>query len=321
MKNDDLDLDSSDTTARTVMAGDTVNIAYSNATTGGANNYVSCVIENGGGTVLFYGKLAQNTASSTASFTVPAAADLPDGDYTVKLFSEETNGDNMTDFCSEPIAISMTVDNSLPFVAVTDITGVPTTATSGTPLTLSGTVAPTDATNKAIAWSVKDAGGTGANITDGNTLNTTAAGAVIVTATIINGATASTNYTKDFTITVSSGGGTPTYTISYNANNGTGTMTAETVTQSGNYQIKPNAFSRIGYTFSGWNTAADGNGTTYAAGAVISNVQAGITLYAQWIRNDSGSGDDSGSNPTPTQTIYPVRSHFGTWGGSGTATG
>jgi len=87
-------------------------------------------------------------------------------------------------------------------VAVKDITGVPTTATAGTPLTLTGTVNPANATNKAIAWSVVSAGTTGAKIS-GVTLTTTAAGTVTVLATIPNGASATANYTQKFTITVS----------------------------------------------------------------------------------------------------------------------
>ena len=44
------------------------------------------------------------------------------------------------------------------YVAVTDITGIPTEMTAGEDLTLTGTVTPETATNKAITWSVKDAG-------------------------------------------------------------------------------------------------------------------------------------------------------------------
>jgi hypothetical protein len=88
------------------------------------------------------------------------------------------------------------------FVPVTDITGVPTTTRGGTGLALTGTVAPTDATNQTIAWSVFDAGTTGATIS-GSTLNTTAAGTVTVRATVTNGLTASTDYTQDFIVTVS----------------------------------------------------------------------------------------------------------------------
>jgi len=91
------------------------------------------------------------------------------------------------------------------FVAVTDITGLPTTATAGTPLTLSGTVTPSNATNTTITLSVKNAGTTGATIS-GNTLNTSAAGEAIVTATIVDGTAQGTDYTKDFTVTVNQSG-------------------------------------------------------------------------------------------------------------------
>jgi len=94
------------------------------------------------------------------------------------------------------------------FVPVTGITGVPTTATAGTPLTLSGTVVPNNATNQAITWSVQNAGTTGSTIM-GDILNTTAAGTATVRATIMNGTAVGTNYTQDFFVTVATGGGNP----------------------------------------------------------------------------------------------------------------
>jgi hypothetical protein len=89
-----------------------------------------------------------------------------------------------------------------PFVPVTNITGVPSEATAGTDLALSGTVAPANATNQAIIWSVPSAGTTGASIVEGNKLRTTSEGTATVTATIINGASETTNYTQDFDIAV-----------------------------------------------------------------------------------------------------------------------
>jgi hypothetical protein len=87
------------------------------------------------------------------------------------------------------------------FVQVSNITGVPTTAFVGIPLTLTGTVQPDNATNQAIVWSVTDAGTTGATIA-GNTLSTTAAGTAIVTATIVNGSEPGIDYTQAFEIEV-----------------------------------------------------------------------------------------------------------------------
>jgi formylglycine-generating enzyme required for sulfatase activity len=60
---------------------------------------------------------------------------------------------------------------------------------------------PTNATNKTIVWTVASMGITGATVS-GNTLNTTTVGTVSVTATIINGLTASSDYTEEFMITV-----------------------------------------------------------------------------------------------------------------------
>jgi|GEM_PF-1700544 len=72
------------------------------------------------------------------------------------------------------------------FVSVQDIIDVPATVPPGAPLTLSGTVLPADATHKDIKWTVKDAGATGATITDG-VFNASVAGTATVTATIENG--------------------------------------------------------------------------------------------------------------------------------------
>ncbi|MEE1253465.1 MAG: InlB B-repeat-containing protein [Paludibacteraceae bacterium] len=69
---------------------------------------------------------------------------------------------------------------------------------------------------------------------------------------------------------------TQTYTISYNANGGSGTMESTTNV------VAANTFTREGYTFAGWNTVADGTGTSYAAGDYISS---DLTLYAQWEEN------------------------------------
>jgi hypothetical protein len=89
------------------------------------------------------------------------------------------------------------------FVPVTSITAIPTTGTVGTGLTLTGTVNPSNATNRNITWSIVTAGSTGATITGGNTLRATSAGTVTVRATINNGLAQGSNYTRTATITFS----------------------------------------------------------------------------------------------------------------------
>lgn len=80
-------------------------------------------------------------------------------------------------------------------------------------------------------------------------------------------------YIDDFSITVSSG-----FTVTFNANGGSGTMADQTASSA--TALTTNAFTRTGYTFAGWNTAAGGGGTTYANGASFP-FTASTTLYAQ----------------------------------------
>ena len=73
-------------------------------------------------------------------------------------------------------------------------------------------------------------------------------------------------------------------TITFDANGGTGTMDAQTTESGTDTVLTTNAFTHEGYTFSGWNTTADGTGTAYADGATV-NLSESITLYAQWTPN------------------------------------
>lgn len=88
----------------------------------------------------------------------------------------------------------------------------------------------------------------------------------------------STNSVYIEKVVITTGGGGSTYTVNYDANGGTGTMTSQT--GSASYTVKNNSFTApTGGTFTGWNTAADGSGTAYSAGATIAT---DATLYAQW---------------------------------------
>ena len=64
-----------------------------------------------------------------------------------------------------------------------------------------------------------------------------------------------------------------------------------------------NTFTRTGYTFNGWNTAANGSGTTYANGATYS-FAADVTFYAQWTANTYTVTFDANGGITP---IRPAR--------------
>ena len=81
--------------------------------------------------------------------------------------------------------------------------------------------------------------------------------------------------------------------VSFDSNGGTGTQTAQ---QSGiPIALSANTFTRSGYNFAGWNTSANGSGTTYADTASFP-FSADTTLYAQWTTTTSGSVGSSGSS-------------------------
>ena len=78
-----------------------------------------------------------------------------------------------------------------------------------------------------------------------------------------------------------------TLTINFDGNGSTGGSTASQQIAAGNTaSLNANGFTRNGYAFTGWNTAADGSGTSYADGADYTVTPATgdvtITLYAQW---------------------------------------
>jgi len=113
--------------------------------------------------------------------------------------------------------------------------------------------------------------------------------------------------------------------VTYNGNNGTYSMggslpdanvtnvtdvfykAGDTVTVLGN----TGNLSITTYTFAGWNTAADGSGTSYSAGNSTFRISSSTTLYAKWTYNGNctlsynGTGSTGGTAPTDAKS-YPV---------------
>ena len=74
------------------------------------------------------------------------------------------------------------------------------------------------------------------------------------------------------------------YTVVFNANGGAGSMPNQTMTYDTFANLSANTYAYAGHTFAGWNTQADGTGTSYADGENVKNLaESGeVTLYAQW---------------------------------------
>ena len=87
---------------------DTVTLNYTGATTG-INEYISAIIADNSGTQ-YYSRVAQPTAESgTVEIKIPS--DIAPGSYTLKVFSEQYNGDYNTDYASNFTDIALTVEN------------------------------------------------------------------------------------------------------------------------------------------------------------------------------------------------------------------
>ena len=97
-------------TEKTVSAApdDTVTLNYKGATTG-KNEYISVILADNNG-AQYYGRVAQPTAESgTVEIKIPS--DIAPGDYTLKVFNEQYNGDYKTDYASNFTDIALTVEN------------------------------------------------------------------------------------------------------------------------------------------------------------------------------------------------------------------
>ena len=71
-------------------------------------------------------------------------------------------------------------------------------------------------------------------------------------------------------------------TITFDANGGQGTMGPQKVLKNASAGLIANTFTREHYVFTGWNTEANGNGTSYADKDPVTLPYDNLTLYAQW---------------------------------------
>lgn len=81
-------------------------------------------------------------------------------------------------------------------------------------------------------------------------------------------------------------------TVTFDANGGAGSMATQSAGTA--TALTSNTFTRTGYTYTGWNTAANGTGTAYANGASYP-FTSNATLYAMWTANSGGSGNATSS--------------------------
>lgn len=172
--------------------------------------------------------------------------------FTVTDFNSSGQGTTSTHSNSIAVAPARQYPVTSPPPAATTTTAPPTTTTS--PITTTTTTPP----------------GSGDGSGGGSPTTTTTI-PVTTTTTLV---TTTTSPAKITTTT-----STVPHTVSFDANGGAGTMANET--HSNAASLTANSFNRVGYTFSDWNAALNGSGTSYANGADYPFASS-VTLYAQW---------------------------------------
>ncbi len=282
------------TSVSTTDHGGDIEITYSGAKTGD-NEYISVLLKDDNGNPTYYGRSAENLSAESGTVTIPVAAGLTAGEYTLYVYNEQYNGDKMTDLASELKSIPLTVAEAATYTVTyapgANGTGTASTATKleGTPLTLAGeSFTRTGYTQ--TGWATVDGGE-----------KDYALGAI---------------YKNDEAITLYPVWTANQYTVTLDSNGG-GAVTPSTVTatydQSLNNLPVP---KRLRYVFSGWYDAqaggkqyVDGNGNSTARYDKTEN----CTLYAQWqeapictVTFDPNGGTLTGAATSSEQQNAPI---------------
>lgn len=90
--------------------------------------------------------------------------------------------------------------------------------------------------------------------------------------------------------------------LTYDANGGKGATDPAPGAAGGSVTVAKNGFKRSNYTFTGWNTQADGKGTAYKPGDTFTLTDKDTVLYAQWSRNSGSAGTGTSGTAKPTDS-------------------
>ena len=219
----------STTAVSTTPAGGDVSIAYTGAEVGTdiLPEYLSAMLVNSSNQVLYYGRLKKIAlaadAGGTQTITIPA---LTAGNYTLKIFNEQYNGDYNTDYASAFNDVALTV--SAPSATVGNVT---VSGTANTPLnsqtatvTLTNDTFTTTSYTNCASWFT--------NLPTGITASATVTSGNIATITFGGTPTAASTEAMAITIPAASltGGAAITATTNANANYNIVAPTPQTVT-------------------------------------------------------------------------------------------
>jgi len=194
--------------------------------------------------------------------TIATTGALTAGQYTVS----GTDSDGVGDTGTWTYALTVTISQGAPVAGTVTVSG--STGFSAQ-LSLSGNTG--TVTYKTTSASADLSVSPGGIVTTTGTLSV---GTYTVSGTDNDASGHSGTWTYSLTVTTN-----PSSIVTFDPNGGSGVMAAETA--SAPTPLTLNSFTRDGHEFTGWNTTADGSGTTYADGSTYPFTSS-TTLYAQW---------------------------------------
>jgi hypothetical protein len=222
---------------------------------------------------------------------------------TVKLTATIANGSAQgTDYAQD---FDIVISEEGSFVAVTDITGVPSEGIAEQPVSLAGAVVfPDTATYQTIVWRVKSGGGLSAGPIDGNSFTPTEAGNVVIEAVISSAAGNMTPFTKEFTIVIKAAFTAVTGIDGLADRNGvTGTL----VNLNAGLTVQPATATYKTIVWSVTTAGATGLTTSDVEGGSFTPANSGTATLTATILNGRAQGSDYTQNITLT-IIKPVTS-------------
>lgn len=279
-------------TAVSGKAGETVTLNYTGATLYEpptdpyGNEYISAILTDENGNLLRYGRLTQPSAKNgTVDVKIPA--DLTDGEYTLKVFSEQYNGDAFTDYASEFDEVALTVGKAYPTAAAVTANNRKYDGTKKPLVTVDESILVGGTMQYALGKDAKTAPEEGWSETIPSAAEK---GTYYVWYMVKGDDNHNDSAPQSVTVTISEKGPEPVdeSTITFDLNGGTlnGKTGKVTVTAANGTVITLPAPTRDGYTFDYWE------GSKYYAGDKY-KVNGDHTFKAVWKTADKGGSSDS----------------------------
>ena len=284
----------------TAQTGGTAAISYRGAITG-ENEYVSAMLCDCFDDVLGYAGISPEAATGTWNVTLPA---LTDGVYKLKVFSEQRNGDRITDYASPMSEITLNVGDVSKFaVVVNPGAGMSKTADSG------------DAKQSGLSGAMKDVVYTAdSGYYFPADYSVSSVNGVSVTLNSNTQITVSGMPTANTEITLPDAVPVDVFTVTFKAEGGTwtdGTTADKEVTvEKGKEATAPADPTREGFIFDGWDTD-------------FRSVTSDLTVTAKWIKvytvtvnNGDGDGEYAADASVTITANAPVQGkQFKEWTG------